>query len=135
MRWKALFFLGLITTKQNTHETYGFKSDKNPDPVNEMKEFERRILGMIQNVEFIQLNGKHNNFQSNLSKDIKNMSGSQVHVKGDKSSNYFKLQPDKYEQLRERNIQGEYMKSSNIIEKYIIWKEKNIACGLNLEIE
>ena len=71
MRWKALFFLGLITTKQNTHETYGFKSDKNPDPVNEMKEFERRILGMIQNVEFIQLNGKHNNFQSNLSKDIK----------------------------------------------------------------
>ena len=55
-----------------------------------------------------------NTFQKTLLNDIRNMSDSHVYVKGDKSSNYYKLSPDKSEQLRIRDIQAEYKRSSDI---------------------
>ena len=47
MRWKAYFFLN-PSTISNTKDTYGFKSAKNPPPVEELKEFENDMLKMIQ---------------------------------------------------------------------------------------
>ena len=51
MRWKAYFFLNPGTIS-NTKDTYGFKSAKNPPPVEELKEFENDMLKMIQSTKF-----------------------------------------------------------------------------------
>ena len=37
-------------------ETYGFKSTKNPPPIEELKDFENDMLKMIQSVKFKQVN-------------------------------------------------------------------------------
>ena len=55
MRWKAYFFLNPGTIS-NTKDTYGFKSTKNPPPVEELKEFENDMLKMIQSTKFKHIN-------------------------------------------------------------------------------
>ena len=55
MRWKAYFFLN-PSTISNTKDTYGFKSAKNPPPVEELKEFENSMLKMIQSTKFKHIN-------------------------------------------------------------------------------
>ena len=55
MRWKTHFFLKPDTTS-STMETYGFKSTKNPSPIEELKDFEDDMLKMIQSVKFKQVN-------------------------------------------------------------------------------
>ena len=51
MRWKAIFFIN-PPSNTSSQETYGFKSEKNPEPVRELKFFEDKILTMVQNVQF-----------------------------------------------------------------------------------
>ena len=55
MRWKAHFFLNSDTTSPSK-ETYGFKSTKNPPPIEKWKDFEDDMLKMIQSVKFKQVN-------------------------------------------------------------------------------
>ena len=55
MRWKAHFFLNPDTASPSK-ETYGFKSTKNPPPIEELKDFEDDMLRMIQSVKFKQVN-------------------------------------------------------------------------------
>ena len=60
IRWKAHFFLSTEPT-QDTRENYGFKSNKSPPAINELKEFEEEMTNLIQKIEFRQ---KMNDFQS-----------------------------------------------------------------------
>ena len=45
--WKAYFFLNPDTTT-HSKDTYGFKSTKNPPPIDELKKFEHDMLKIIQ---------------------------------------------------------------------------------------
>ena len=87
---------------------------------------------MIENVQFKGKSWRKNSFQKQMSNDIKGMSKEHVYVKSDKTNNYFKLEPEKHETLLERNIQKEYKKSDEIMEKLILRKEKKIAEDLEL---
>ena len=43
-------------TTSFSKETYGFKSTKNPPPIEELKDFEDDMLKMVQSVKFKQVN-------------------------------------------------------------------------------
>ena len=55
MRWKAYFFLN-PDTSTSSKDTYGFKSTKNPPPIDELKDFEDDMLKMVQSTKFKQVN-------------------------------------------------------------------------------
>ena len=69
MRWKAYFFLPETFTSYKN--TYGFKSIKNPRPINELKEFEDDMLNMVQSTKFKQVNSPFLNKLKDDTKDIK----------------------------------------------------------------
>ena len=60
----------------------------------------------ISNVEFEQ---RGNDFQSELSKDIKKINGDDhLIVKADKTTNYYRMEPGQYNDLLNKNIQKSY---------------------------
>ena len=71
MRWKAHFFLNPDTASPSK-ETYGFKSTKNPPPIEELKDFEDDMLRMIQSVKFKQVNSPFLNKLKEDTDHIKN---------------------------------------------------------------
>ena len=71
MRWKAHFFLNPDTASPSK-ETYGFKSTKNPPPIEELKDFEDDMLRMIQSAKFKQVNSPFLNKLKEDTDHIKN---------------------------------------------------------------
>ena len=99
MRWKAQFFLN-PGTNSSSKETYGFKSTKNPTPIEELKDFEDDMLKMIQSVKFKQVN---NPFLNKLKEDtdlIKNEP--KLLIAADKTTNFYKLETSTYNDLLEK---------------------------------
>ena len=95
MRWRAFFFLN-PQTEGMTKETYGFNSNRSPPHVKELDEFEDCMLEMIQRVEF-KTNHHPNSLQRKLGKDLKEIREDEhIFVKADKTSNYYKTEPNDY---------------------------------------
>jgi len=59
MCWKVYFFLN-PGTSTSSKDTYGFKSTKNPTPIDELTEFEDDILKMVQSSKFKLVNNPNN---------------------------------------------------------------------------
>ena len=59
-----IFFLSPFTAR--TKETYGFKTLKIPEPVDQLKDFEKDLFEMIKNIEFRDTKCK---FQNKLSEE------------------------------------------------------------------
>ena len=96
MRWKAHFFLNPDTTS-SSKETYGFKSTKNPPPIEELKDFEDNMLNLIQTVKFKQVN---NPFLSKLKEDADHIKNEpKLLIAADKTTNFYKLEPCTYNDL------------------------------------
>ncbi len=129
IRWRTFFYLNPeITTEQK--ETYGFKSTKSPPSIPELKEFENGMLHLVQNIEF---NNSTSQFQKKLSKDAQIIKQSdKLYVAADKTTNFYKLQPDKYEQLLEQNITKDYKKVTTSSVESHTQEDKNIADNLDL---
>ena len=66
MRWKTLEFLGKLDSTRK--ETHGFNSCKCPPVVDELSDFERELMLLVNNIEF---RNTKNNFRKNLNDDIK----------------------------------------------------------------
>ena len=80
MRWKAHFFLkGNKNEEENNGETedqneyYGLKSKRTPPQIDDMANFERDLLSIVDNLQFRQV---QNNFQRKLSDDTKKLNAS-----------------------------------------------------------
>ena len=108
IRWKAYFFLNPDTTS-SSKETYGFKSTKNPPPIEELKDFENDMLKMIQSVKFKQVNNSFLDKLKEHSDRIKN--GPKPLIAADKTTNFYKLEPSTYNDLLEKNITKSYKKA------------------------
>ena len=81
-------------------ETYGFKSTKNPPPVEELKDFEDDMLKMIQSVKFKQVN---NPFLKKLKEDTDHIKNEpKLLIAADKTTNFYKLEPSTYNELIEK---------------------------------
>ena len=98
MRWTAYFFLN-PDVSTSSKDTYGLKSTKNPPPVDELKEFEDDMLKMVQSTKFTQVNNpfliKLKNDTDHIKKETKLL------IAEDKTTNFYKLEPSKYNDLLE----------------------------------
>ena len=130
MRWKAYFFLNPGTVS-NTKDTYGFKSTKNPPPVEELKEFENDMLKMIQLTKFKHFN---NPFLNKLKDDaIKMKNETNLLIAADKTTNFYKLEPSAYNDLLEQNITKSYKKAQPDTVQAIHAENKNITTKLGID--
>ena len=69
MRWKAWNFLN--PNRRDSKETYGFKTNNNPPPIAELKDFESRVINLIENIEFKDSSGRKSAFQEQMEDYIK----------------------------------------------------------------
>ena len=110
IRWRSFFFLNPKATTENK-ETYGFKSTKPPPFVPELREFEDSMLNLVQNVEFKRFTC-NTPFQKKLSEDVQKIKkDNKLYVVADKTINFYKLDPDTYNDLLKQNITKDYKKA------------------------
>ena len=130
IRWKAYFFLNPDTTS-SSKETYGFKSTKNPPPIEELKDFENDMLKMIQSVKFKQVN---NSFLDKLKEDTDRIKNEpKLLIAADKTTNFYKLEPSTYNDLLEKNITKSYKKAQPETTQAIHKENKAIATKLRID--
>lgn len=130
MRWKAHFFLNPCQAS-SCKETYGFKSTKNPPPIDELKEFEDGMLNIIQSTRFKPVN---NSFLNNLNNDVKHIKKERkLLIPADKTTNFYKLDPATYNTLLEQNITKSYKKASSETAHKIQQEDKKITAKLGID--
>ncbi|XP_048587788.1 uncharacterized protein LOC125570293 [Nematostella vectensis] len=130
MRWKAHFFLNPDPTS-SSKETYGFKSTKNPPPIDELKDFEDDMLKMIQSVKFKETSSPFLNKLKEDSDRIKNKP--KLLVAADKTTNFYKLEPSAYKNLLEKDITKSCKKALPETTQAIHKENKNIATKLGID--
>ena len=131
MRWKAFFFLN-PSADGSRKETFGFSSRKSPPQVHAMLNFEKRLLGMIENIKFRKVKCE---FQKKLSTDIRNniARSDKLLVPADKTSNFYRMDATSYNDLLQKNITKTYKKVSQDTTSSIELQAKAIAKKLHLD--
>ena len=130
MHWKAHFLLNPDTTS-SSKETYGFKSSKNPPPVEELKDFEDDMPKMIQSVKFKQVN---NPFLNKLKEDTDHIKNEpKLPIAADKTTSFYKLEPSTYNDLLEKNITKSYKKALPETTQAIHKENKDIETKLGID--
>ena len=128
--WRTHFYLNPPTTAKEK-KTYGFNSTKPAPNIPELNQFEEELLKLIQSIDF---NKTNNPFQRQLSKDGTNIKqNNHILVLADKTTNFYKVEPDMYKQLLDSNINKDYKKAPTIIAKAINKQDKRIATQLELD--
>ena len=104
VRWKAYHFLN--PTEHSTTKTYGFPTTKSPPPIKELNEFEDKMLKLIQNIEFKKDKCQ---FHKQLSQDTSKIKAdAKMYIPADKTTNYYRLNTDSYNQLINTAITKSY---------------------------
>jgi len=131
MRWKAFFFLRNQDIATTDKETYGFKSKRPPPHISALDEFEINMLNMIQNASNCIAT---NNLQAKLAKDVQEIrQDKNIYVKADKTTNHYKLQPQDYSNLLQKNVTKTYKKTNKNTPDSITSIDKKIAQDLRLD--
>ena len=113
MRNKAEHFLRPKSNNQSK-ETFGIRSVKNPKAVPELKNFENELIDLAQNVEF-----KHfdNELQRNLKRICDNIKQEpKLIIPADKTPNFYKVTLAEHDDLRQKDVQKNFKK-----EKRRLW--------------
>ena len=93
--------------------------------------FEKELLDAIK---IIKLQIVKDNFQRKLKEGSSNIKSSpDVHAFADKTTNIYKLLPQNYKKLLNKNITKSYKKSSTRLEKSINLEAKEIYAGIKLD--
>ena len=131
MRWKAYFFLN-PSKKTKTKNNFKFKSiSPAPSNITQLKHFEEKFANMLKSIQF----GRHSNhFLQQLKKDEKDIkSETKIHIKADKSNNFYKMEGDSYKKLVEKEVQKEYRKAEkNEIDK-VEKTQKELVASVELQ--
>ena len=106
LRWVALFFLKPQTSQKK--ENYGFKSQKTPTAMDELKPFEDDLIDMIKNIEFKKVDNPFRKKLKNEQDFIKNET--KIFVAADKTTNFYLIEPKEYQEIVDKNVQKEYKK-------------------------
>ena len=120
MRWKAFHFLN--QEKSTAKETFGFKTKNCPPVIEELRKFEEGMTQIIQKIKFRKINCEFQNKRDN-----------RLFVKADKSTNFYKLDAAKYNQLLNDNITKAYKKSNGNQLKTIDTEAKAITESLKID--
>ena len=130
MRWAAWHFLH-PKEEGPTKETYGFKTTNAPPQVTEMKEFEDKMSNMIREVTFT---NTQNHFQTQLRNDVKKIKEEPgIIVAADKTTNYYRMDPQEYKNLLHNNVTSEYKTAHHNTVKAVQRAENRIVKELELE--
>jgi len=131
MRWKAYFYLN-PDKSSNIKETYGFKSHKSPPVVTELQEFENNMFELVRSVKFKPT--RKDQFRQQLSSDSEQiMKSENLLVPADKTTNYYKVGSDKYNQLLAKHVQKDYKRTTRQENVNINKEAKKLAEGLDLD--
>ena len=130
MRWKAHFFTN-PQVSQEKKKTFGFKSTRSPPFIEELKEFEDKMLKLVSDIKFKE-NPRKSSFQKKMSSDIREKirRSDDLLIKADKTSNFYRMKPENYEELLHNNITKTYKKIDDSLATSIKKKSKNIAENL-----
>lgn len=110
LRWRTHFFQN-PSDNPSTKQTFGFKSLRAAPQVPDLRPFESNLLKLIENIKFKQ---NINPFLTNLGTLAKNIQQEdKVFIPADETSNFYKMNPTKYDELLEKNIQQNYKKGQN----------------------
>ena len=111
--------------------TLGLQINKNPPPIEELKDFEDDMLKMIQSVTFKQVN---NPFLNKLKEDTDRIKNEpKLVIAADKTTNFYKLEPSTYNDLLEKNIAKSYKKAQPETTQAIHKENKAIATKLRID--
>ena len=111
-KWRAGFVLN-PDWKSEKKETYGFRSLAAPPQIKELEELQDKLADMIANLKFKEAPIR-NNLQDKLRRDIKEINrNDKVFVKADKTSNFYKVEVDAYENLLHSSITTVYRKTDD----------------------
>jgi hypothetical protein len=132
MRWRAFFyFLNPNASSNNVNDNYNFKSTRPPPAIRELTSFEKGLTDIIHNIRF---RPHHNDFQPKLKTDITNTKNdTNILVKADKTTNFYRLSPEHYTQLTTNNVTKTYKTAPDNTIRQITNTDKNIATSLNLD--
>ena len=112
---------------------FGFKSTRSPPFIEELKEFEDKMLKLVSDIKFKETPRK-SSFQKKMSSDIKEKirRSDDLLIKADKTSNFYRMKLENYEELLHNNITKTY-KIDDSLATSIVKKSKNIAENLGLD--
>ena len=131
LRWFAAFYLGIVEMPDEDFETFGFRTNKPPPIIQEMKPLEDKLVENISNIKFRKSTNEH---QKKLHENIKKIRNEEkLLIAGDKSSNYYKCEAEEYSRLKEREIKKGYKKATEDDVNKITKEDKKIAEKLKLE--
>ena len=105
LRWRVVFYLN-PTKHQTSKQTFGLKSTKRCEAVPELKEFEDKLFENVKNIKFKKVS---NSFQNKLRADINTIKNEpKLLMKADKTTNYYKVDSVKSEQMIEKEVNKRY---------------------------
>ena len=130
MRWKAFYFEQSDTHNNSKNIYYGLTSDKTPPPMKLLELFEKDLFKIVEKIKFRKINCE---FQDKLNSDIKGIKSSRKTLTpADKTSNFYKITKEKYEQLLHNSITKTYKKANSNVTKTINEQGKKIANKKNI---
>ena len=104
---------------------YGLTSDKTPRPMKLLELFEKDFFKIVEKIKFRKINCE---FQDKLNSDIKGIKSSRKTLTpADKTSNFYKITKEKYEQVHHNSITRTHKKANSNITKTINEQGKKIA--------
>ncbi|MCP4482402.1 MAG: hypothetical protein GY817_06445, partial [bacterium] len=127
MRWKAIFFQANDDEEKNEDqqpETYGLKSRITPNPVPEMANFEKDLIGLVQKLKFKR---NTNDFQNRMRQDVQQIKRSdKLYVPADKTTNMYKVDKEEYGRILQNSVTATYKKADDNIKNTINYSGRKI---------
>ena len=130
LRWRVYFFL-FPNEAPAKKVTYGFKSLKPAPAIDQLKDFQDKLVDLIQKVETKKVK---NNFQEKLKKDAEKVrKDKKLYIGADKSTNFYKMDTNSHDALLKKNVTKDYKKTNEDRVSNINVKQKEIVTKLDLE--
>ena len=112
MRWKAFFFTNSSNQENEENDISPrtpFKSKRCPPTIPDMKNFEKDLATMIENIKF---KNASSDFQRKLKADIKRINEcDELIVPADKTQNFYKVSKEDHDKILQDNVTKEYKKA------------------------
>ena len=132
IRWKSHFALN-PQDRGETKETFQLKSTKAPPQVPQLVEFEEKLFDLTRNIKHKDPREIKSEFQKKLDADVEVIKQEQkVIVWADKTTNFYKMKKEDYDELLMKDINKDYKKASSEVEDKINKDAKKVAKKLEV---
>ena len=128
--WKLHFIKNPVEDNKKK-ESFGFKSIEKVPRHDELEPVQEALYDLVENIKFKKYTDP---FQEKLKKDLEDFKNEpKVIVKADKTSNFYKIEKEEYQDLLDKSIQKEYKKAAVNDVTVPIEAHKNVVDKLELQ--